>query len=73
MTKENEDKSGTKNSSIRDKLQEAYQKGLKIGIKKGRIEGMLTYQNRIIKNLEKDNEGISKMLDNVEEEIQKGY
>ena len=73
MTKENEDKSGTKNSSIRDELQEAYQKGLKIGIKKGRIEGMLTYQNRIIKNLEKDNEGISKMLDNVEEEIQKGY
>lgn len=72
MTKENE-KIGD-NNNIRDaELQEAFQRGLSIGLKKGRIEGMLTYQSRIISNLEKDNMEINNMLESVDDEIKRGY
>lgn len=73
MTKENE-KIGDNNSNIRDaELQEAFQRGLSIGLKKGRIEGMLTYQSRIISNLEKDNMEINNMLESIDDEIKRGY
>lgn len=71
MTKENE---RTGDSNIRNaELQEAFQRGLSIGLKKGRIEGMLTYQSRIISNLEKDNMEINNMLESVDDEIKRGY
>lgn len=71
MTKENEK---TGDSNIRNaELQEAFQRGLSIGLKKGRIEGMLTYQSRIISNLEKDNMEINNMLESVDDEIKRGY
>lgn len=74
MTKENEKIGDNNNCNIRDvELQEAFQRGLSIGLKKGRIEGMLTYQSRIISNLEKDNMEINNMLESVDDEIKRGY
>ena len=62
------------NSVLRKKeLQEAFQRGLSLGLKKGRIEGMITYQSRIIQNLERDNVEITKMMDSVDAEIKRGY
>ena len=73
MTKENERKNGV-NSVLRKKeLQVAFQRGLSLGLKKGRIEGMITYQSRIIQNLERDNVEITKMMDSVDAEIKRGY
>ena len=73
MTKENERKNGV-NSVLRKKeLQEAFQRGLSLKLKKGRIEGMNTYQSRIIQNLERDNVEITKMMDSVDAEIKRGY
>ena len=73
MTKENERKNGV-NSVLRKKeLQEAFQRGLSLGLKKGRIEGMITYQSRIIQNSERDNVEITKMMDSVDAEIKRGY
>ena len=58
---------------IRLLYQEAFQRGLSLGLKKGRIEGMITYQSRIIQNLERDNVEITKMMDSVDAEIKRGY
>lgn len=74
MTKEMNKKNGANNSNIwKEELQDAFQRGLSLGLKKGRIEGMLTYQSRILSNLEKDNVEITKMLDSIDAEINRGY
>lgn len=74
MTKEMNKKNGANNSNIwKEELQEAFQRGLSLGLKKGRIEGMLTYQSRILSNLEKDNVEITRMMDSIDAEIKRGY
>lgn len=74
MTKEMNKKNGANNSNIwKEELQDAFQRGLSLGLKKGRIEGMLTYQSRILSNLEKDNVEITKMMDSIDSEINRGY
>ena len=65
MTKENERKNGV-NSVLRKKeLQEAFQRGLSLGLKKGRIEGMLAYQKRLIENLQRDNASLNQKLQEI--------
>ena len=65
MTKENERKNGV-NSVLRKKeLQEAFQRGLSLGLKKGRIEGMLAYQKRLIENLQRDNSSLNQKLQEI--------
>lgn len=60
MTKENENSPKSDNESIiqNSTVEEAFQKGLK----QGRIEGMIAYQQRIIKNLQTDNEKLNMKL-----------
>ena len=73
MTKENERKNGV-NSVLRKKeLQEAFQRGLSLGLKQRRIEEMITYKSRIIQNLDRHNVEITKMMDSVDAEIKRGY
>lgn len=52
MTKDNET---TENEIKNLSVEEAFQKGFAIGLKKGRIEGMLAYQKKLVDNLQKDN------------------
>lgn len=59
MTKENEDVSVVNKSSYtEEEIKAAYEKGKS----EGRIEGMLTYQKRLIKNLQQDNASLNQML-----------
>lgn len=52
MTKENENVSiANKSSYTEEEIKAAYEKGKS----EGRIEGMLSYQKRLIKNLQQDN------------------
>lgn len=47
-----------KSSYTEEDVEQSYKKGLKVG----RIEGMIAYQQRIIKNLQADNENLNAML-----------
>ena len=59
MTKENENVSiANKSSYTEEEIKAAYEKGKS----EGRIEGMLTYQKRLIKNLQQDNASLNQML-----------
>ena len=59
MTKENENVSiANKSSYTEEEIKAAYEKGKS----EGRIEGMLSYQKRLIKNLQQDNASLNQML-----------
>lgn len=59
MTKENENVSiANKSSYTEEEIKAAYEKGKS----EGRIEGMLAYQKRLIKNLQQDNASLNQML-----------
>ena len=58
-TKENENVSiANKSSYTEEEIKAAYEKGKS----EGRIEGMLSYQKRLIKNLQQDNASLNQML-----------
>ncbi len=62
MTKENEDVSVVNKSSYtEEEIKAVYEKGKS----EGRIEGMLTYQKRLIKNLQQDNASLNQMLQEI--------
>ena len=59
MTKENENVSvANKRNYTEEEINAAYEKGKS----EGRIEGMLSYQKRLIKNLQQDNASLNQML-----------
>lgn len=60
MTKENEGRTvEVKGSSYTEEdLKDAYQKGRRVG----QIEGMITYQKRLVENLQKDNVSLNEKL-----------
>lgn len=67
MTKENEEFKNENNSFIQELTnEEAFQKGLLMGIEKGRkigqVEGMIAYQKRLVENLQKDNASFNQKL-----------
>lgn len=45
-------------SPSEEEFKAAYEKGLKVG----RLEGMIAYQQRLVKNLSKDNENLNIQL-----------
>lgn len=60
MTKENEGRTvEAKGSSYTEEdLKDAYQKGRRVG----QVEGMITYQKRLVENLQKDNASLNEKL-----------
>lgn len=69
MTKENEITQNANNSSIRDsETNEAFLRGFSAGLKQGRIEGMVTYQKHIIKNIESDNVKMNQHLEELKKQ-----
>lgn len=60
MTKENEGRTvEVKGSSYTEEdLKDAYQKGRRVG----QVEGMITYQKRLVENLQKDNASLNEKL-----------
>lgn len=58
LTREENVLEAKKSSYTEEDVEQSYKKGLKVG----RIEGMIAYQQRIIKNLQADNENLNTML-----------
>lgn len=59
MSMENEIASIENNSNDRQQeVQAAYEKGRRVG----RVEGMIAYQQRLVRNLSKDNENLNTQL-----------
>lgn len=59
MSMENETAGIENNSNDRQQeVQAAYEKGRRVG----RIEGMIAYQQRLVRNLSKDNENLNAQL-----------
>lgn len=58
LTREENVVEAKKSSYTEEDVEQSYKKGLKVG----RIEGMIAYQQRIIKNLQADNENLNAML-----------
>ena len=57
-TREENTVKAKKSSYTEEEIKAAYEKGKS----EGRIEGMLSYQKRLIKNLQQDNASLNQML-----------
>lgn len=65
MTKDNEENAvdAKKSSYTEEEMNAAYQKGRRVG----QVEGMITYQKRLVENLQKDNASLNQKLTEIKQ------